>query len=314
MEKGRGLLFWFLSLGLLLLAYVGGQISPPVFLLAGLLLPLPVLLVGGRLGTWAALLLALATALGIFLLKPGLTVILENLGFGELLLMGVLISGLIQRGQPPQRAIIFTVLGLNLLALLFFLGEAFLSGMTPAALLTQKSQEILGMLSQVLGGAEGGAKGQMFHDVPWAELENLVPRLLPGLVVINIGLVAWINVILSRQLTVLWGWGQPQPPLFYWSTPEWLIFAVLGAGFLLLVPVKGVRLVSLNLLMVLALLYFCQGTAVIAAWFNRLGLPRFLRLIGYPLLFLNPLVLLIITLGLMDLWLDFRRLHQPKDA
>lgn len=314
MEKGRGLLFWFLCLGLLLLAYVGGQVSPPVFLLAGLLLPLPVLLVGGRLGTWAALLLALATALGIFLLKPGLTVILENLGFGELLLMGVLISGLSQRGQPPQRAIIFTVVGLNLLALLFFLGEAFLSGMTPAALLTQKSQEILGMLSQVLGGAEGGAKEQMLQDVPWAELENLIPQLLPGLVVINIGLVAWINVILSRQITVLLGWGQPQPPLFYWSTPEWLIFVVLGAGFLLLVPVKGVRLISVNLLMVLALLYFCQGTAVIAAWFNRLGLPRFLRLIGYPLLFLNPLVLLIITLGLMDLWLDFRRLKQPKDA
>jgi hypothetical protein len=45
-----------------------------------------------------------------------------------------------------------------------------------------------------------------------------------------------------------------------------------------------------------------------------LGLSPLLRLIAYPLLFLNPLVLLIITLGLMDLWLDFRRLHQPKDA
>lgn len=314
MEKGRGLLFWFLCLGLLLLAYVGGQVSPPVFLLAGLLLPLPVLLVGWRLGTRAAVLLALAAVLGIISLKPGLAVILENLGFGELLLMGVLISGLNQRGLPPQRAIIYTVVGLNLMALLFFLGEAFLSGMTPAALLTQKSQEILGMLSQVLGGAEGGAKEQMFHDVPWAELENLVPLLLPGLVVLNIGVVAWINVILSRQLTVMLGWGQPQPPLYYWSTPEWLIFVALGAGFLLLIPVKGVRLVSLNLLMVLALLYFCQGVAVIAAWFNRLGLPRFLRLIGYPMLFLNPLVLLIITLGLMDLWLDFRRLNQPKDA
>jgi len=313
-EKGRGLFLWFLCLGLLLLAYVGGQVSPAVFLLAGLLLPLPVLLVGCRLGARAAWLLALAAALGMFCLKPGLTIILENLGFGELLLMGVLLSALNQRGLPPQRVIIFTAAGLNLLALLFFLGEAFLSGMTPQALLTQKSQEILGVLSQVMGGAESGAKEQIFQDVPWAELQNLIPQLLPALVVINIGVVAWINVVLSRQLTVLLGWGQPQPPLFYWSTPEWLIFVVLGAGFLLLVPVKGVRLVSLNLLLVLALLYFCQGTAVIAAWFNRLGLPRFLRLIGYPLLFLNPLVLLIITLGLMDLWLDFRRLHQPRDA
>jgi hypothetical protein len=53
---------------------------------------------------------------------------------------------------------------------------------------------------------------------------------------------------------------------------------------------------------------------VVATWFHRLGLPRLLRMIGYPLLFLNPFFFLIITLGLLDLWLDFRRLHQPKDA
>jgi hypothetical protein len=42
--------------------------------------------------------------------------------------------------------------------------------------------------------------------------------------------------------------------------------------------------------------------------------PVFLRLLGYPLLFMNPLFFLIILLGLMDLWLDFRRLNRPRDA
>ena len=75
------------------------------------------------------------------------------------------------------------------------------------------------------------------------------------------------------------------------------------------------RVISLNLLLVLGVLYFCQGVAVVSAWFNRLGLPRILRVIGYPLMFLNPLFFLIITLGVLDLWLDFRRLHQqPGDA
>ena len=87
-----------------------------------------------------------------------------------------------------------------------------------------------------------------------------------------------------------------------------------GYEFLVLVPVTGARFFGLNLLMVVAVLYFCQGVAVVATWFHRLGLPRLLRMIGYPLLFLNPFFFVIITLGLMDLWLDFRRLHQPKDA
>lgn len=314
MERSRGLFVWFLCLALLLLAFVAGQVNPLAFLLAGVLLPLPVLLAGARLGSRAALLLVLATGLGVFSLKPGLQVILENLGFAELLLMGAVITILQQRGVSPQRAIIITVVGLNLLVLFFFLGEAALTGTTPAALLAQKGKDLLGMLFKAVGQGEGDQAAQWLRDFPRAEMETLLPLIMPGAVVINSGVVAWLNVVWARQLVLQLGWGQPQPPLFNWSVPEWLIFALLGAGFLLLVPVQTVRLVSLNLLMVLGLLYFCQGVAVIAAWFHRFGLPRFLRLAGYAMMFLNPLFLVIITLGLMDLWLDFRRLSRPKDA
>jgi len=31
-------------------------------------------------------------------------------------------------------------------------------------------------------------------------------------------------------------------------------------------------------------------------------------------MFLNPVFFVIITLGLIDLWLDFRRLHCPKET
>jgi hypothetical protein len=283
-----------------------------VFLLSAVLLPLPVLLVGWRLGSGGALLLALTTALCIFSLKPGLAVVLENLGLGEMLLMGVLLTVFQNRGLTPSRAIIYTVVALNLLGLLYLVGEAYLSGTTLPALLAQKSQELVGLLNKVFGGAEG-SQGLRFMDPP-ADWQELVVRVLPGLVIINTGLMALINVILSRQLAFILGWGRPEPPLFFWSVPEWLIFVVLGSGFLLLVPVKWLRLVCLNFIMVLGLLYFCQGVAVIAAWFHRLRLPRFLRLMGYPLMFLHPLFLVIITLGLMDLWIDFRRLNQPKDA
>ena len=132
--------------------------------------------------------------------------------------------------------------------------------------------------------------------------------------VVNMGLVAWLNVVLARQLYALLGWGEPDPPLYHWVAPEWLIFLLVGAGFLLLVPITAVRFTGLNLLLILAVLYFAQGLAVVANWFHRLGLPRPLRIVGYPLMFLNPVFFVIITLGLIDLWLDFRRLHRPKET
>jgi uncharacterized protein YybS (DUF2232 family) len=198
--------------------------------------------------------------------------------------------------------------------LLVFLGQAVFMGISPQDLLAQKSAEVMDTVRKVLGDTAGGAAGPLVPGVAPAQVAALLQRLLPGLLVTNLALVAWLNVVLSRQMIFLLGWGAADPPLYHWAAPEWLIFVLLGAGSLLLVPVTGARFFGLNLLMVVAVIYFCQGVAVVATWFHRLGLPRLLRMIGYPLLFLNPFFFLIITLGLLDLWLDFRRLHQPKDA
>ncbi len=314
MPSGRALSIWFACLSVLLLIFIGAQLNPLGYLLAGILAPLPVLLTGGRLGDRAALVLALAGAAFILALKPSLDTIWQNSGFLSLLLMGVLLSVMQHRGLSAPRAIILTVLVLNGLALLVLLGQAAYQGVSPLALMAQRGAEIMGTVHQVLG-EDGAAGAPLIPGVPQAEVEALLQRLLPGLVVTNTGLVAWLNVVLVRHLDYLHTGQKPSPPLYLWAWPEWLIFGVLGAGFMLFIPVAPLRLISLNLLLVLAVLYFCQGAAVVAAWFNRLGLPLILRIIGYPVMFLNPLFFLIITLGVLDLWLDFRRLHrQPKDA
>jgi uncharacterized protein YybS (DUF2232 family) len=310
---GRTLSIWFASLSVLMLIFIGAQLSPMGYLLAGILAPLPVLLAGWRQGDKGAVTLALAGVAFMLALKPGLETLWQNLGFLSLLLMGVLLVVLQRRGLSATQAIIGTVLILGALALLLLLGQAFYQGITPQALLAQRGAEIMATVHQVLG--EGSSAAPLFPGVPQAEAEAILRRLLPGLVLTNTGLVAWLNVVLVRQLFAISTGQKLEPPLYFFSLPEWLIFGALGAGFLMFVPVAVVRVISLNLLLVLGVLYFCQGVAVVAAWFNRLGLPRILRVIGYPLMFLNPLFFLIITLGVLDLWLDFRRLHQqPGDA
>ena len=118
MPPGRGLSIWFACLSVLLLIFIGAQLSPVGYLLAGILAPLPVLLAGGRLGDRGALVLALAGVAFILALNPGLETLWQNLGFLSLLLMGLLLSVLQHRGLSAPRAILFTVLTLNGLALL----------------------------------------------------------------------------------------------------------------------------------------------------------------------------------------------------
>jgi uncharacterized protein YybS (DUF2232 family) len=311
---GRGYFIWFLCLAALLLGYLGAQVTPLAYLMVGVLAPLPVLLTGWRLGEMVALGLALAVAALVFALHPVPDTLWQNLGFFNLLLMGVLLTSLHHRGVATPQAIILTVVVLSAAAFLVFLGQAVVLGVSPQALLAQKSAEVMDTVKKVLGETGGTAPGPLVPGLPPEKTAGLLQRLLPGLLVTNMALVAWFNVVLARQLFHLLGWGEPEPPLYHWMAPEWLVFVLLGAGFVLLVPLSATRLLGLNLLLVVALLYFCQGAAVVATWFHRLGLPRLLRLVGYALLFLNPFFFLIVTLGLIDLWLDFRRLHQPRDA
>jgi uncharacterized protein YybS (DUF2232 family) len=294
--------------------FLGAQVNPLAYLLVGVLTPLPVLLVGRRSGELAALAMALVAVVLILCLYPALETFWQNLGFLNLLAMGVLLISLQARGVRAPQAIILTVMALNVVALLIFMGQAFYLGLAPQDLLAQKTAEIMATVSKILGDTGVGSSGTLVPGVAPDDVKALLERLLPGLMIANMGLMAWLNVVLARQLYFLWGWGEPEAPLYRWVAPEWLIFPLLGAGFLLLVPVSGVRFIGLNLLLVLALLYFAQGLAVVATWFHRLGLPRALRIIGYPVMFLNPVFFLIIILGLMDLWLDFRRLHRPKDS
>jgi uncharacterized protein YybS (DUF2232 family) len=67
-----------------------------------------------------------------------------------------------------------------------------------------------------------------------------------------------------------------------------------------------------NVVLICSLVYFFQGLAILAYSFSRFQVPRFFRWTAYLLLILlKPAMLLVILMGLIDLWLDFRQLHRP---
>jgi hypothetical protein len=277
-------------------------------------LPLPLLLVGWRLGTGEAALLALAGVLFVFALNPGMAVLQESLGLWMLLLMGLILTVCHHRGWPAGSAILFTVMALGLLFLMLFLGQALLQGLSPLVLWDQKAGELTNSLRNML--QEGGIDFSDLRVVglPRIEFQELVARILPALMLVNLALVAWVNVAVVRGLASLWGWSEWGEPLAHWVNPEWLVFLLVAAGLTLLTPWPWVRQAGLNLLLVLGLMYFCQGTAVMAALFQRYQVPWALRGLGYILAFMNPVMLILMILGLMDLWLDFRKLQPPREA
>lgn len=135
-------------------------------------------------------------------------------------------------------------------------------------------------------------------------------RLLPALTLTTLLVVAWANLLLARGVLVRRGLPFPEfGPLDRWRAPEGLVWGVIAAGILLLVPARGLKLVGVNVLMVLMTVYFFQGIAIVAFFFDKKGFPRPVRVFLYSLLALQQVLLLaVIGLGFFDMWFNFRRL------
>lgn len=147
------------------------------------------------------------------------------------------------------------------------------------------------------------------------QIVEMMLKLLPALLLLSFGFVVLINILyLCRRFPdrrVQWFALQN---LREWKTPEPLVWALIACGFALFLPGSGLlSAVALNLLLAIGACYFAQGLAVIAFFFNKNNVPRFLRGLTYVLIvFQQIFTILVVGLGLFDLWGDFRRLGKDK--
>jgi uncharacterized protein YybS (DUF2232 family) len=170
----------------------------------------------------------------------------------------------------------------------------------------------------------GMARGHDFYKVLGIEtgmaqeaetgLLDTMLRLCPALIVMCAGFGALLN------LAVFWRLGGRQRlnyPLFgdlaRWSTPEWLIWVLLAAGFGMFVPVPALAVAAMDTFVCVAALYFCQGMAIMAFYFKALVIPPWVRGLIYFVTVIQPvLAALVCVAGIFDLWVDFRRLKPPR--
>jgi uncharacterized protein YybS (DUF2232 family) len=143
------------------------------------------------------------------------------------------------------------------------------------------------------------------------QMIDTIVKLLPALVFLSFVFMTLVNIIYlvrrfperRSQWFSLQSWRE-------WKGPEQLVWGLITCGFVLFVPgLVWARPVAMNLLLIIGAFYFAQGLAVISFFFDKNKVPRFLRGVTYVLIvFQQIFTLLVVGLGLFDLWGDFRRL------
>ena len=145
------------------------------------------------------------------------------------------------------------------------------------------------------------------------EIVEQMLQLLPGLLFVCLCLVVLLNVLfLCRRFPDRRAQWLSIETFREWKCPEPAVWLFIACGFALFVPAgEAITIVAVNLLLVIGVCYFIQGLAIVAYFFHKNNVPRFLRSVTYILIIFQQIFMLIVAaLGLFDLWGDFRRLKK----
>jgi uncharacterized protein YybS (DUF2232 family) len=294
-----------LALAASLLLFLAGVAIPAAGLVLFPFVPHPPLILGLRYGTaWgASVLLAATLLLAIFAGKEVACI------YG----LFALIAGLLFVLLGRLRAIEYLV---ATVAVVVFAAAAglltYLFG-SWATMTRELHESMMQHMTSALGAYEKMGLSRDSLDLLREQIPQLAQtlfQLLPGLILLSLAVTVLINVLLvCRRFPERRGAWLSLEHLRDWKGPEPLVWGLIASGFVLLAPGLDVLTpFALNVLLVIAACYFAQGLAIIAFFFHKNNVPRFLRGITYVLIIFQQIfTLMVVGLGLFDLWGDFRR-------
>jgi len=270
-----------------------------------ILTPLPQMFCYLRLGRWAGLSMPLLMFIvtGFVGGSAGLGYLLQ---FG---IPGVVLSEAIVRRFSAEKSFLLA-LGTTVAVILIFLSlHASGKGLAVAELVESVAGNAVEEI--IAFNEKAGSSVEHIREFKQAApyVGEAVSRTFHSLIAIAVMLMLWVNILGLSQLMKRSGARAPFGDLSRWRSPEYLVWGVIAAGISLFSGVDFLRAPAVSVLLVLFVVYFFQGMAIISWLFRKKNVSPFLKGIGYVFIvwYMGALV---VALGLFDLWFDFRKLEQ----
>lgn len=277
---------------------------PPLGIFSGILAPFPAAynrLVHGRVSSLIVILGAATAITALFGVFAG------GLYLGMCGMIGFFMPELLLRGVSGSRALFWTTAANLLIFFAGFIAYSTVSGINLQGLI---SAEISGSLKQAVAIYEkGGVTGEELEIIKrsMATAADLLQRLYPALVTALLVVIAGCNLLLLRKATAKTAVNLDIGDFSTFRNPELLVWVLIATGSSLLLPVSLITTPALNILLIIIMLYFFQGMAVVSALIRKHSVSALLRMLLYVMLIIQPYLLALVAgIGLFDLWVDFR--------
>jgi uncharacterized protein YybS (DUF2232 family) len=146
-------------------------------------------------------------------------------------------------------------------------------------------------------------------------LRVLVPRIMPGLLLLTMANTVFFNMAIGQYLLKRKDKGlAPWPPFAEWRLPEQMVSLVIVSGIFVLIPGGILRDIGFNLGLLSGALYLFQGLAVLISLLNKWQAPLSVRILIFLLVIFQAFgIIILVILGLADVWADFRKDRSISD-
>lgn len=274
--------------------------------------PLPIVYYYSKLGRIPGLLLVLATvAVSVLTLEAvnrgGYIPLICLLGY-----LGIVLAEVLKRNVTIEKAMLASLIALSIPVLSMIAYTVIRSGDAPWR--QTETYMISAIMENVKLYSELGVPQEQITLIRdnAQQIAVFFINILPALGLISMAFCIWLNLLAARMIFYRQRLHFPDfGDLARWKCPEKLVWLVIASGGMMLIPDERIYYVGFNVLLICLFVYLLQGLAIIGFFFRRKRIPIFLRTLFYGLLvFQQIFILLVIAVGLFDLWLDFRKFNK----
>lgn len=209
------------------------------------------------------------------------------IGFG---FVGFIIGNVIKEGISPFKTLIISLIAVTISQLLIFYIS---SGM-----LNLDYQTLLQQAVQNLSGEE-----QALEQIISAQI-NLIKKIFPALLLISATITGFLNYYVSLWYLIKKGLNiESYKSINKWYLPRWTVSIILIISILF---TSNIVLLNINIYMFF--LAFLQGFAVLMYFLSKKSRSILIKsFIIFLILIFPPVPMLLILLGILDMWFNFRK-------
>ena len=146
------------------------------------------------------------------------------------------------------------------------------------------------------------------------QITRILPKIIPSVIVGFALLTIWFTMLSGNHIVQKFTGYLPWPDHRQWLLPDTLIWILIGSALLAMLPIGFLRLVGINVLIIFSFIYFFQGFSIFSFFMKKWNIPLLLRAFFYGMMLFQSFgTVLLLVVGIGDVWFDLRRLNTVKD-